>query len=46
MAKKETEKKETREVSREERVTGKRPVDESVGILDKNSREARVKGDK
>ncbi len=44
MAKKE-EKKEEREISREERVTGKRPVDESVGTLDKDSREVRAKGD-
>ncbi len=33
------EKKEERELSREERVTGKRPVGESVKTVDKDSRE-------
>jgi len=33
------EKKEEREISREERVTGKRPVGESVETAGKNSRE-------
>jgi len=35
---------ETREISREERATGKRPVGESGGTLDKDSREAKAKG--
>ncbi len=38
------EKKEEREISREERVTGKRPVGESLESLDKDSREAKAKG--
>ena len=37
-------KKESREISREERVTGKQPVGESAGTLDKDSREAKAKG--
>ena len=39
-----TEKKENRDVSREERVTGKRPAEDLVGA--KDSRESKVKGDK